>query len=94
MDVQLNSEQKKLIERIVESGLFSSPDEVINTALLHLVEEHDQDLEQLRKDVQTGLEQLERGEYTDYDDAGLKVLAERIKTRGLERLRAEGHQIG
>ena len=86
----LNPEQQKLIDQLVKSGLFSSPDEVIDTALHRLVEDQNQDLEQLRQSVQVGLDQLERGEYTDYDDDGLKDLAEKIKTRGLDRLRAEG----
>ncbi len=86
----INPEQQKLIDSLVESGLFSSVDEVINIALHRLVEDQDHDLEALRKSVRSGLDQLERGEYTDYDDDGLKGLAERIKTRGLDRLRAEG----
>ena len=86
----LNPEQQKLIDQLVESGLFGSSDDVINTALYRLVEDHDQDLDALRKTVQVGLDQLERGEYTDYDEEGLKGLAESIKTRGRERLKAEG----
>ena len=86
----LNPEQQKLVGQLVESGLFSSADEVINIALRRLVEDQDHDLEALRKSVGSGLDQLERGEYTDYDDDGLKCLAEGIKTRGLDRLRSEG----
>jgi len=86
----INPEQQKLIDFLIESGIFSSADEVINIALHRLVEDQEQDLEQLRQSVRSGLDQLERGEYTDYDDDGLKALAGRIKARGLDRLRAEG----
>ena len=86
----INPEQQNLIDQLVESGLFNSADEVIDIALHRLVEDQDHDLEQLRKSVRSGLDQLERGEYTVYDDDGLKGLAERIKTHGLDRLRAEG----
>jgi len=88
--VTLNPEQQNLIDQLVESGLFSSADEVLNIALHRLAEDQDHDLEQLRQSVRSGLDQLERGEYTDYDDDGLKDLAERIKTLGLARLRAQG----
>ena len=86
----INPEQQKLINHLVESGLFGSADEVIDIALQRLVEDKDDDLEELRKSVRSGLDQLEQGKYTDYDDDGLKRLAERIKTRGLDKLRAEG----
>ena len=90
MLMTLNPEQQKLVRQLVESGLFSSADEVVDIALQRLVEDQDHDLEALRKSVRSGLDQLERGEYTDYDDDELKGLAQRIKTRGLDRLRAEG----
>ena len=85
----LNLEQQKLIEQMVESGLYKSTDEAIDTAI-SLLDQRNKKLDALREDVQVGLDQLERGEYTDYDDDGLKGLAESIKARGRERLKAEG----
>ncbi len=40
----------------------------------------------LRHDVDLGIEQLENGEYTEYDDRSLQERFERIKSEGRERL--------
>jgi putative addiction module CopG family antidote len=49
----LNPEQQKLIDRLVASGLFDSPDHVIDTALRYL-DEHQQKLADLKKEIQRG----------------------------------------
>ncbi|MDX2213177.1 MAG: type II toxin-antitoxin system Phd/YefM family antitoxin [Oculatellaceae cyanobacterium bins.114] len=40
----------------------------------------------LRHDLVVGVEQLQNGEYTDYDDVSLVTLQEDIKARGRKRL--------
>ncbi len=47
----LNPEQQKLINQLVESGLFDSPDQVIDTAL-RLLADQKQKLADLKKDIQ------------------------------------------
>ena len=44
------------------------------------------ELEELRRQVAVGIEQLERGEYTTYDDTTLKALLDEIEVRGKARL--------
>lgn len=51
----LNPEQQKLIGQMVESGLFDSPDQVIDTAL-RLLAERQQKLADLKKDIQKGFD--------------------------------------
>ncbi len=51
----LNPEQQKLIDQLVESGLFDSPDQVIDTAL-RLLAERKQKLADLKKDIQKGFD--------------------------------------
>ena len=51
----LNPEQQKLIGQLFESGLFDSPDQVIDTAL-RLLAERKQKLADLKKDIQTGFD--------------------------------------
>ena len=80
----LNPEQQKLIEQMVESGLYKSTAEAIDAAI-SLLDERNKKLETLRKDVKAGLDQLERGEYTDYTDESLHELFDGIKQRGRER---------
>jgi hypothetical protein len=47
------------------------------------------ELDALRQETQIGIDDLESGAYTDYDEDTLPQLVEDIKARGLERLRAE-----
>ena len=43
-------------------------------------------LEALRRDIAVGIEQLENGQYTEYDEESLSALFEDIKARGRKRL--------
>ena len=56
----LNPEQQKLIEQMVESGLYKSTDEAIDAAI-SLLDERNNKLKALRTDVQVGLDQLDLG---------------------------------
>ena len=65
MNVSLTPELEELITQKVSSGLYHSASEVIREAL-RLLKEQDElrqyRLEQLRKEIAIGLEQLDRGE--------------------------------
>ena len=92
MEVALTPELEALIHQEVESGRYPSAGEVIRDALrlLRRRSEHpEQELGTLRQEIQLGIDELERGEYFEYNDETLPQLAQDIKTRGLERLRAE-----
>jgi putative addiction module CopG family antidote len=78
MDVSLSPAQARLIEEMVDSGLYSSPDEAINTAL-ELLSERNQKLDLLHKDVQDGLASGEAGIFDE-------TAVERIVAKGRERL--------
>ena len=78
MDVSLSPAQARLIEEMVDSGFYSSPDEAIETAL-DLLAERNQKLDSLRKEVQQG---VASGEAGPFDDAAV----ERIIAEGRHRL--------
>jgi len=65
MNVSLTPELEKLVHQKVKSGRYLSASEVVREAL-RLLEDHDRiaqlRLEELRKQVALGLEQLDRGE--------------------------------
>ena len=83
MNVSLTPELEELITQKVSSGLYHSASEVIREAL-RLLKEQDElrqyRLEQLRKEVAIGLEQLDRGE-------GIpgKVVFERLQQKSRTR---------
>lgn len=82
MDVTLTPELERLIHDKVASGLYTSEDEVIREAL-RLLKDRDElrifAVEDLRREVQKGLDQLDRGESVLLD-------SERIKAEGRRRL--------
>lgn len=47
---------------------------------------------ELRAEVQKGLDDLERGDYTEYDETTLHELFESVKARGRERLEARNQR--
>ena len=81
MNVSLTPELEQLVNEKVQSGLYQTASEVVREAL-RLLKERDHAREQLRADVQAGLDALARGEGRAYDKASGRELAERIKSRG------------
>ena len=71
MNVSLTDHLEEFVAAKVRTGQYTSASEVVREGL-RLLQEQDQlrqlRLEQLRKDVAVGLEQLERGEYVDADE--------------------------
>jgi antitoxin ParD1/3/4 len=72
MNVSLTPELEKLVTRKVESGLYQSASEVIREGL-RLLDDQDRlrelRLDETRKKIQTGLDQLDRGEGIPGDEA-------------------------
>lgn len=64
MNVSLTPELEKLVTSKVESGLYQSASEVIREGL-RLLDDHDRlrelRLSEVRKKIETGLDQLDRG---------------------------------
>jgi hypothetical protein len=56
---------------------------------LSLLDKYDEKLEALRRDVQVGLDQLERGEYRSYTSETLHELFEEVEAEGRKRLEAK-----
>lgn len=87
MNISLTTELEELVSAKVKSGRYHSASEVVREGL-RLLEDQDlirqARLDLIRKDVQIGIDQMKRGEYTDYDEKGLKELFESIKKEGRE----------
>jgi antitoxin ParD1/3/4 len=72
MNVSLTPELEKLVTQKVESGLYQSASEVIREGL-RLLDDHDRlrefHLDEVRKKIKIGLDQLDRGEGIPGDQA-------------------------
>lgn len=76
MDIQLPQEQRAIVEGLVAAGRFSSVEEAISEGIRLLASN-----EKLRREVQVGIQQADRGELIDHDTVfgQLKALAKEAK---------------
>jgi antitoxin ParD1/3/4 len=89
MDVHLTPELEKLVQSKVKSGRYNSASEVVHDAL-RLLEHRDEVFairkEEIRKQIEEGLQSLRRGEGVDGD-----VVFDRIEAE-LDALERNGHK--
>ena len=82
MNLSLSPKLEKLVKDKVASGMYHSVSEVVREALT-VLEERDQlrqrRLDQLRREIARGVEQVEQGQVRPFD-------AEEIKVEGRRRL--------
>jgi antitoxin ParD1/3/4 len=83
MNVSLTPELEQLIHKKVQSGLYLSASEVVREALRLLAERDRQQamkLAELRKEIQVGLDQADRGELLDGPEVFAK-LRTKVRTK-------------
>ena len=66
MPITLKPEAEKLVEKKVATGAYPSNDAVIQAGL-ELLDQRDRKIEDLRKDLQIAIDQVDRGEYSTLD---------------------------
>lgn len=74
MTITLSPELESFIKRQLDSGAYASASEVVSNAL-KLLEERERQLQLLREEIQEGIDQLDRGEYSTLTMADIKKLA-------------------
>ncbi len=90
MNVSLTPELEGLVNEKVASGLYNSASEVVREAL-RLLFEHEEirrlRIEELRREIKVGADQIKQGKYKDYGSAD--DLIDDIRSRGQARLKAK-----
>jgi antitoxin ParD1/3/4 len=87
MDISLTPDLEQYVEGQVQRGIYRSASEVIcqGLRLLQEKETHSRKLEELRREIQIGIDQADRGQVSEFTAETL----ERIKAEGRERLADE-----
>ena len=85
MNVSLTPELERLVAEKVESGMYQTASEVVREGL-RLLKRRDEELASLRAEIKKGLDAVERGEYTEYDESTIGQLAANVKARGRKAL--------
>ena len=83
MNVSLTPEIEEFIKKQVESGRYVAASEVVRDAMRMFMDSEEiwlKRLEKLRQMIQVGLDQLDRGEFIDGDEA-FAQLRKRIDAR-------------
>ena len=91
MNVSLTPELEQYIDGKVQSGMYHSASEVVREGLRLLKEKeevHKNQLAELRREIQIGVDQADRGEVKPLTDE----LVQGIKDRGRKRLAARKGQ--
>jgi antitoxin ParD1/3/4 len=86
MNVSLTPELERYINQKIESGLYQTASEVVRAGLRLLAEREDlhrQTVEELRRELQAGIDEADRGELSPLDAEGT-----------LKRLRADRANTG
>ena len=76
-NVSLTAEQEAFIDSVVKSGRYQNASEAVRDALRGLqrrVESDELRLDLLRTQIRAGLDALDRGAFTEVDDADLDAL--------------------
>lgn len=80
-NINLTSKQDAYIDSVIESGEYQNASEAIRDALRALQQRRREDalrLKALRASIRTGIEALERGDYTEVGESGLGAYLERL----------------
>ncbi len=89
MNIELGAHWEAFISERVRSGRYPSAGDVLLDGL-RLIEENERIRalreEEFRKQLAQGLADLDRGDYIELDDAGMRRYIEDLDRRGKERL--------
>lgn len=87
MSESLSPEVQQVVQQELAAGRYGSENEVLLEAV-RLLAERNRRREELRREIQIGRDQLDRGEYTEYDEVSLRKYFDELQRRGRQRYEA------
>jgi len=87
MSDSFSPELQQLVSQELATGRYNSENELLLEAV-RVLAERDQRREELRQQIQVGRDQLDRGEYTEYDEVSLRQYFDELQERGRQRYEA------
>ncbi len=86
MNVSLTPDLEELVRRKVDSGAYRSATDVVRDALELLEKRDARTLDSLRQGTQHAVDQIEGGEFTEYEADRLTELFDKVAAEGRNRL--------
>jgi antitoxin ParD1/3/4 len=94
MQISLPPDLEQFVEEQVKTGHYPNPEAVVEDALTLLRHQPTWTHEDLKQEIDRGIEALERGDAVTLDEQGLRALCDDVKTRGRERIaKSDARQI-
>ncbi len=87
MTIDIPADRQKVVTDAIARGEFKTETEVVDEAL-RMFEERQRTTEYFRREMQIGLDELDRGEYQEFDEVSLKTFFEQVKADGRQGLEA------
>lgn len=90
-NINLTDHFESLIEDSIASGRYKNASEVVRDGLRMLEDRQREDaakLERLRAEAQVGLDALDRGDFVEVDEDGLRGLIAKLGQQAAERVKA------
>lgn len=78
MSISLPPDIEEFIRTEVASGRFESADDLLHEAI-SILKQRESQRDELRKDIQAAVEQIENGDYFEYDDTSLQGFLDELK---------------
>jgi antitoxin ParD1/3/4 len=89
-NISLTAEQDDYVEKLVKAGEYQNASEALRDALRALEQRRREDelkLKALRMQIKAGIDAINRGEFTEIEEAGLEDYFERLKVIPRKRAR-------
>ncbi len=89
MNISLSAQMEDFIRQKAQSGEYENPQAVLEDALRLLRRRDEEKLASLRTDLQHAIDQVERGEFSEYTAEEAGELAQEVQTQGIRKLAQE-----
>ena len=87
MNITLSPDVEKRIQEFVERGDYPSADALVEEAVgSYLDFECEEDLESIRRRIEVSEEEINRGDFVEYDSGTIQDLARDVHARGKKQL--------
>ncbi len=90
MTVEIPVDRQQFVIDAIARGDYKTEGELVGDAL-RVLEERQRETEYLRREMQIGLDDFDRGDYEVYNDDSLKEFFEQIKAEGRKELEKESN---
>jgi antitoxin ParD1/3/4 len=89
MNVEIPAEFQQFVHQVIDAGSYQSEEAVVGEAL-RLLQHRQRRLDELRREIQPALDDLDRGENViEFDDDGLDAFFDDVVARSESQLAAE-----